>query len=1096
MSAPRDNDKTRAVASASAASKEPAGKPSRARSRVSRLQTASLFCAGFSVAVGLAVLAEWAADVRYVRALPGVSMMPLTAFGFVFSGAALTLIGRYSSTVARKLGSILGGLVIALGVVVLAEYLLELGPGFDTLLFRRAVLAEVGPDPGRPAPHTALGFLFVGYALVAHGSLRSRRAALAAEAAAYITFFIAWLAVLGYLFDLPLLYRSEELTAIALPTAFTFAVLAVGLLFVRPDAGLIAVVTRDSAGGLLARRLLPLVTLIPFAAGVALVLGKSFLGVPLNVSVSVFVAASLVLCAAVAFWSARSVDLLERVSQRSEERLRFAQQAAQVGIFDWNIETGVNTWTPELEALYGLPTGGFAGKEEDWENLVHPDDRAKAVGWVEQALTTGASTRGEWRVVWPNGETRWLAGRWQVFKDENGKPVRMTGLNVDITDRKRTEEALLTVTEQVTDRLAAESAVMKALPWPVLLVLPDGTLSASPSAERLLGYSPGSAAALEETFEVASSSGETVPPARLPWRRRDAPFEEKQDWIDRHLGIRQRLRVQARPVFAGVLLILEPEGAPLPGDRVEQALGTIRHALRPKGEGLAVRDLLHMLVQFACDLTGARYGALGVLARDRSSLRDFVYVGISEEQARHIGHLPVGKGLLGAIIGEKRTLIVPDLTADSRSVGFPAHHPPMHSFLGTPLRIGDRLFGNFYLTEKQGAASFTEEDAGRLERFSAQAALAVAIAEKAEEESRRVFRAVVEQAPYGIVFYPIGTGEPFGNPAAERMLGLIGAEDVSDRTLDLLRPDGTPLPVTETPGQRALRGDTEINVEVLISRPNQPRLPALVSAAPVLSEAGTAIGAVVVYQDISTLKELERLRSEFSALVAHDMRTPVSSVMLQIEVLLRRAEGEATWVPVSTLQRMKRSGTYLTRLISELLDASRLDARRVSLNREVFSAEAGVRSLLERLELTLGDRQVVLEAHGAPIVWADTVHFDQILTNLIDNAAQYSREHAPIRIEVSAERGGTIMSVCDQGPGIPPDELPHLLDRYFRGRSSQKKRGAGLGLGLYITRGLVEAHGGTLTARSSVGVGSTFEVWLPGMPQDVQAEVEQQPLLQ
>lgn len=126
----------------------------------------------------------------------------------------------------------------------------------------------------------------------------------------------------------------------------------------------------------------------------------------------------------------------------SEERLRLAQEVARVGTFEWNIETGVNTWTPALEAMYGLPRGGFAGTQSAWENLVHPDDRAEAVRRVEYAFETGAPTDGEWRVVWSDGSVHWLAGRWQVFKDESGRPLRMTGINIDITERKQAEEEL------------------------------------------------------------------------------------------------------------------------------------------------------------------------------------------------------------------------------------------------------------------------------------------------------------------------------------------------------------------------------------------------------------------------------------------------------------------------------------------------------------------------------------------------------------------------------------------------------------------------------------------------------------------------------
>ena len=138
----------------------------------------------------------------------------------------------------------------------------------------------------------------------------------------------------------------------------------------------------------------------------------------------------------------------------SEERLRLAQGIARVGTFDWDIVTGVNTWTPELEAMYGLPPGGFANTQPAWESLVHPEDCARAVGKVESAFETGEPTEGEWRVVWPDGSIHWVAGRWRVFKDEGGQPQRMTGVNIDITERKRAEanQTLLKDVLQVLNR--------------------------------------------------------------------------------------------------------------------------------------------------------------------------------------------------------------------------------------------------------------------------------------------------------------------------------------------------------------------------------------------------------------------------------------------------------------------------------------------------------------------------------------------------------------------------------------------------------------------------------------------------------------------
>ena len=128
--------------------------------------------------------------------------------------------------------------------------------------------------------------------------------------------------------------------------------------------------------------------------------------------------------------------------RESEERLQLAQQVAHIGTFELNIQTGVNVWTPELEMMHGLAPGSFARTQPAWENLLHPDDRQAATGLVRQSCETGLPTEGEWRVVWPDGSLYWLAGRWQVFKDETGKPLRVSGVNIDITERKKSEMLL------------------------------------------------------------------------------------------------------------------------------------------------------------------------------------------------------------------------------------------------------------------------------------------------------------------------------------------------------------------------------------------------------------------------------------------------------------------------------------------------------------------------------------------------------------------------------------------------------------------------------------------------------------------------------
>jgi PAS domain S-box-containing protein len=129
--------------------------------------------------------------------------------------------------------------------------------------------------------------------------------------------------------------------------------------------------------------------------------------------------------------------------RESEERLRFAQDTANIGTFDWDIATGKNTWTTKLETMYGLPPGGFLGTQPAWEALVHSEDRPRVLERVSESLETGAPMEeDEWRVIWPDGSVHWLAGRWRVVKNAGGQPVRVMGVNIDVTDRKQMEEEL------------------------------------------------------------------------------------------------------------------------------------------------------------------------------------------------------------------------------------------------------------------------------------------------------------------------------------------------------------------------------------------------------------------------------------------------------------------------------------------------------------------------------------------------------------------------------------------------------------------------------------------------------------------------------
>jgi signal transduction histidine kinase len=152
---------------------------------------------------------------------------------------------------------------------------------------------------------------------------------------------------------------------------------------------------------------------------------------------------------------------------------------------------------------------------------------------------------------------------------------------------------------------------------------------------------------------------------------------------------------------------------------------------------LSLEAVLQRLVELAVDLTGARYGALGVLAPDGRSIDGFITVGITPEQRAALGDPPTGHGLLGVLITEARPLRIPDISADPRSVGFPPNHPPMTSLLGAPVTGRGMVFGNIYLTDKQGAEAFDEEDERVLVVLATQAAIAIENARLYDETERK-----------------------------------------------------------------------------------------------------------------------------------------------------------------------------------------------------------------------------------------------------------------------------------------------------------------------------------------------------------------------
>ena len=225
-------------------------------------------------------------------------------------------------------------------------------------------------------------------------------------------------------------------------------------------------------------------------------------------------------------------------------------------------------------------------------------------------------------------------------------------------------------------------------------------------------------------------------------------------------------------------------------------------------------------------------------------------------------------------------------------------------------------------------------------------------------------------------------------------------------------------------------------------------------------------------------EEATRLKEDFLSAAAHDLKTPLTTLVAQAQFLERRAEAQPSApADVSGIKRIVHEAKRLSALVIELLDASRLEQGRLVGEREPVDLVELARDVASRDAYR--SHHVIVSA-DAPVVGSyDLRRIGQVIENLVENAVKYSPEASEVQLALDQRDGHALIDVTDQGIGIPVPDIPHIFDRFHRGANVDDRRFAGMGLGLFICKGIVEQHGGRIWVDSAVGTGSTFHVALP-----------------
>jgi PAS domain S-box-containing protein len=346
------------------------------------------------------------------------------------------------------------------------------------------------------------------------------------------------------------------------------------------------------------------------------------------------------------------------------------------------------------------------------------------------------------------------------------------------------------------------------------------------------------------------------------------------------------------------------------------------------------------------------------------------------------------------------------------------------------------------------------------------------------ERSR--LQSVLDSAINPIMFVDAKTGTVQANPEAEKLFGQAivpeaGRAQYADQVFD---PQGQRVSLPDLPTSCIFRGETPAPKEFVIVRPDGSRVPVVENAAPIHLPGGEIVGAVTVFQDISLLKELERVREEWTSVIAHDLRQPVTVITAYTDLLARSVA--STPQVQAYADHILASAQQLKRMIADLLDASRIETRRLKLECQPIDLGALVRAIVERAAASMEGHEVSVTRQGElPTIEGDPARLEQVLVNLLSNAAKYGAPGGPIEVQIAVEETDVQVAVCNQGVGIAPDERDAIFTRYYRAKNAPGRRVAGIGLGLYIAKGLVEAHGGRIWVESIPGETTTFRFTLP-----------------
>ena len=403
--------------------------------------------------------------------------------------------------------------------------------------------------------------------------------------------------------------------------------------------------------------------------------------------------------------------------------------------------------------------------------------------------------------------------------------------------------------------------------------------------------------------------------------------------------------------------------------------------------------------------------------------------------------------------------------------------------VGLPLIARLKVIGVIFIFRSYPGV-FSSNDRMLLQSFADQAAIAVnnAMLYSQVAQQKQRLDALLDSAADGILILSPGRMVERCNLAFARMLASNPKEVEGQdhyQVIHLLKPQkGMTLEKAEAGGWPLTPGAT-LYVEGDLVRADGVPLPVGITYAPLLSPEGSLVNIIVTIRDITSFRQAEEMKSTFVSVISHELKTPVALIKGYVGTLRR---DDAVWdrqIVQDSLEVIEEEADRLTELIENLLDASRLQAGVLTINQADVALNVTVDRLAQRFRTQSARHSIIVDfPQDFPVIMADEDRLEQVLFNLISNSIKYSPEGGEIRIEGQVRSDQVIICVHDEGPGVSPQDAPHIFDRFYRSANATRTT-KGAGLGLYLAKAVIEAHHGRIWIDSSPTTGANICFSLP-----------------